>query len=132
MQSVPAGLATSTAGSALLDLEDLARPGRPALADSIAPVTGMAAGVLAATLMVRFAPVPTITVYAALIAVFAAQAIALVSTSEPARRRPGAPRSTRPHLALPWAATHALLRRCPSASPDTPGPDISVLTTHDR
>ncbi len=59
--------------------------------------------------MVRFAPVPTITVYAALIAVFAAQAIALVSTSETVRRRPGALRSTRPHLALPPAAAHALL-----------------------
>ncbi|MFG2465648.1 hypothetical protein ACGFXB_09345 [Streptomyces canus] len=40
---------------------------------------------------------------------FAAQAIALVSTSEPVGRRPGALRSTRPHLALPSAATHALL-----------------------
>jgi hypothetical protein len=69
----------------------------------------MAAGVLAATLMVRFAPVPAITVYAALTAVFAAQAIALVPTSETVRRRPGALRSTRPHLALPSAAAHALL-----------------------
>ncbi|MFF1548917.1 MFS transporter [Streptomyces sp. NPDC058291] len=109
LQGIATGAATSAAGAALLDLEDPARPGRPALANSIAPVTGMAAGVLAATLMVRFAPVPAITVYAALIAVFAAQAIALVSTSETVRRRPGALRSTRPHLALPSAAAHALL-----------------------
>ncbi|GAA4012716.1 hypothetical protein GCM10022384_66690 [Streptomyces marokkonensis] len=109
LQGIATGAATSAAGAALLDLENPARPGRPALANSIAPVTGMAAGVLAATLMVRFAPVPTITVYAALIAVFAAQAIALVSTSETVRRRPGALRSTRPHLALPSAAAHALL-----------------------
>ncbi|MEU9230614.1 MFS transporter [Streptomyces massasporeus] len=108
LQGIATGAATSAAGAALLDLEDPARPGRPALAHSIAPVTGMA-GVLAATLMVRFAPVPTITVYAALIAVFAAQAIALVSTPETVRRRPGALRSTRPHLALPSAAAHALL-----------------------
>ncbi|CAL9554415.1 Multidrug resistance protein MdtL [Streptomyces sp. enrichment culture] len=109
LQGIATGAATSAAGAALLDLEDPARPGRPALANSIAPVTGMAAGVLAATLMVRFAPVPTITVYAALIAVFAAQAIALVSTPETVRRRPGALRSMRPHLALPSAAAHALL-----------------------
>ncbi|MEU2397775.1 MFS transporter [Streptomyces sp. NRRL S-1314] len=109
LQGIATGAATSAAGAALLDLEDPARPGRPALANSIAPVTGMAAGVLAATLMVRFAPVPTITVYAVLIAVFAAQAIALVSTTETVRRRPGALRSTRPHLALPPAAAHALL-----------------------
>ncbi|MFF9086593.1 MFS transporter [Streptomyces sp. NPDC014991] len=111
LQGIATGAATSAAGAALLDLEDPARPGRPALAQRIAPVTGMAAGVLAATLMVRFAPVPAITVYAALIAVFAAQAIAiaLVSTSETVRRRPGALRSTRPHLTLPSAAAHALL-----------------------
>ncbi|MET9352610.1 MFS transporter [Streptomyces sp. NPDC006617] len=109
LQGIATGAATSAAGAALLDLEDPARPGRPALANSIAPVTGMAVGVLAATLMVRFAPVPAITVYAALIAVFAAQAITLVSTPETVRRRPGALRSTRPRLALPPTAAHALL-----------------------
>ncbi|GAA4140431.1 MFS transporter [Actinomadura keratinilytica] len=109
LQGIATGAATSAAGAALLDLEDPARPGRPALANSIAPVTGMAVGVLAATLMVRFAPVPTLTVYAALIAVFAAQAIALVPTPETARRRPGALRSMRPHLALPPAAARTLL-----------------------
>ncbi|AQS66173.1 MFS transporter [Streptomyces pactum] len=109
LQGIATGAATGAAGAALVDLGDPARPGLPALANSIAPVTGMAAGVLAATLLVRFAPVPTITVYAVLIAVFAAQAIALVLTPETVRRRPGALRSTRPHLALPPAAAHALL-----------------------
>ncbi|MBX6769881.1 MAG: MFS transporter, partial [Actinomadura rubrobrunea] len=109
LQGIATGAATSAAGAALLDLEDPARPGRPALANSIAPVTGMAVGVLAATLMVRFAPVPMLTVYAVLIAVFAAQAIALLSTPETVRRSPGALRSMRPHLALPSAAARALL-----------------------
>ncbi|GLZ11721.1 MFS transporter [Actinomadura sp. NBRC 104425] len=109
LQGIATGAATSAAGAALLDLEDPVRPGRPALANSIAPVTGMAVGVLAATLMVRFAPVPTLTVYAALIAVFAAQAIALVPTPETVRRRPGALRSTRPRLALPPPAARTLL-----------------------
>ncbi|MFH9263298.1 MFS transporter [Streptomyces sp. NPDC017546] len=109
LQGIATGAATSAAGAALLDLEDPARPGRSALANSIAPLAGMSAGVLAATLMVLFAPVPTITVYAVLMAVFAAQAIALVSTPETVRRRPGALRSMRPHLALPSAAAHALL-----------------------
>ncbi|MEV6792219.1 MFS transporter [Streptomyces sp. NPDC051320] len=109
LQGMATGAATGAAGAALLDMEDPARPGRAAPANSIAPVTGMAAGVLAATLMVRSALVPTITVYAALMAVFTAQAITLVATSETVRRRPGALRSTRPHLALPSAAAHALL-----------------------
>ncbi|MCK1798662.1 MFS transporter [Streptomyces sp. XM4193] len=109
LQGIATGVATGAAGAALLDLEDPARPGRPALANSIAPVTGMAAGVLAATLAVRFAPVPTITIHAALIAVFAAQAIALVGTSETVRRRPGALRSLRPRPALPPEAARTLL-----------------------
>jgi len=109
LQGIATGAATSAAGAALLDLDDPARPGRPALANSIAPATGMAVGVLSAALMVRFAPVPTLTVYAALIIVFAAQAIALVLTPETVRRRPGALRAMRPHLALPSAAARTLL-----------------------
>lgn len=110
LQGIATGAATSAAGAALLDLEDPARPGRAALANGIAPVTGMAVGVLAAALLVGFAPVPALTVFLILIAVFAAQAIALVPAPETVRRRPGAPRSLRPRLALPPAAARALLR----------------------
>ncbi|MFI6582754.1 MFS transporter [Embleya sp. NPDC050493] len=109
LQGIATGAATGAAGAALLDLENSARPGRSALANSIAPVTGMAAGVLGATLLVRFAPDPTITVYVALIALFVAQAAALAWTSETAHPRPGALRSMRPRPALPPAAAHALL-----------------------
>ncbi|NEA53441.1 MFS transporter [Streptomyces sp. SID13666] len=109
VQGLATGAATSAAGAALLDLESPTRPGRSALANSIAPVTGMAAGVLGATVLVRFAPAPTITLYVVLAALFAAQAAALAWTSETARPRPGGLRSMRPHLALPPAAAHALL-----------------------
>ncbi len=58
LQGVATGVATSAAGAALLDLENPRRPGRSALTNTIAPVAGMAAGVLASTLLVRFAPPP--------------------------------------------------------------------------
>ncbi|WP_217144477.1 MFS transporter [Streptomyces sp. AC627_RSS907] len=109
LQGAATGAATSAAGAALLDLEDPRRPGRSALTNSIAPVAGMAAGVLASTLLVRYLPAPTATVYVLLAALFAAQAIAVVRTPETARPHPGALRSLRPRLAVPPSARRALL-----------------------
>jgi len=97
LQGAATGAATSAAGAALLDLEDPRRPGRPALTNSIAPVAGMAAGVLASTLLIRFAPAPTVTVYFMLAALFTAQAVAVTFTTETARPHPGAERHGRAH-----------------------------------
>ncbi|MGE7435543.1 MFS transporter [Kitasatospora sp. NPDC001175] len=109
LQGAATGAATSAAGAALLDLEDPRRPGRSALANSIAPVVGMAAGVLVSTLLVRFVPAPTATVYVVLAALFAAQTIAVILTPETAHPHPGALRSLRPQLAVPPSARRALL-----------------------
>ncbi|USQ85940.1 MFS transporter [Streptomyces phaeoluteigriseus] len=109
LQGAATGAATSAAGAALLDLHDPLRPGRSALTNSIAPVAGMAVGVLASTLLVRFAPAPTVTVYVLLAVLFAAQAIAVTFTPETARPHTGALRSLRPHLAVPPSARSALL-----------------------
>ncbi|MFI1972104.1 MFS transporter [Streptomyces cinnamoneus] len=56
LQGLATGVATSAAGAALLDFEDPDRPGRATLANGITPVAGMAAGVLAATPLVQYAP----------------------------------------------------------------------------
>ncbi|MEU8972146.1 MFS transporter [Streptomyces monashensis] len=109
LQGAATGTATSAAGAALLDLEDPRRPGRSTLTNSIAPVAGMAAGVLASTLLVRFAPAPTVTVYVVLAVLFAAQAAAVTFTAETARPHAGALRSLRPELAVPPPARRALL-----------------------
>ncbi|MEV6618962.1 MFS transporter [Streptomyces sp. NPDC051051] len=109
LQGVATGVATSTAGAALLDLENPRHPGRSALTNTIAPVTGMAAGVLVSTLLVRFAPAPTVTVYALMAALFAAQAIAVTFTTETVNRRAGAFRSLRPQLGVPPAVRCTLL-----------------------
>ncbi|MEU0969230.1 MFS transporter [Streptomyces sp. NPDC005917] len=109
LQGAATGAATSAAGAALLDLEDPRRSGRSALANSIAPVVGMAAGVLASTLLVRFVPAPTATVYVILAALFAAQTVAVILTPETAHPHPGTLRSLRPQLAVPPSARRALL-----------------------
>jgi MFS family permease len=108
LQGAATGAATSAAGAALLDLEDPRRPGRSALTNGIAPVVGMAAGVLASTLLVQVAPAPTVTVYLVLAVLFAAQAIAVTFTAETARPHAGALRSLRPRLAVPPSARRAL------------------------
>jgi len=109
LQGAATGAATSAAGAALLDLEDPRRPGRSALTNTIAPVAGMAAGVLLSTLLVRFAPAPTVTVYIMLAVLFAAQAVAVTFTAETARPHAGALRSLSPRLAVPPSARRALL-----------------------
>ncbi|MEO6088233.1 MAG: MFS transporter [Umezawaea sp.] len=103
------GAATSAAGAALLDLENPRRQGRSALANSVTPVAGMATGVLVSTLLVRFAPAPTVTVYVLLAALFLAQAIAATFTTETAHRRAGALRSLRPRAGVPPPVRRTLL-----------------------
>ncbi|MER6314984.1 MFS transporter [Streptomyces sp. NPDC001581] len=106
LQGVATGAATSAAGAALLDLADPRHPGRSALTNSIAPVAGMAAGVLVSTLL---APAGTAGVYLVPAALFAAQAVAVTFTTETARPHTGALRSLRPRLAAPPSARRALL-----------------------
>ncbi|WP_438309858.1 MFS transporter [Streptomyces sp. HUAS TT3] len=109
LQGAATGAATSAAGAALLDLADPLRPGRTALANSIAPVGGMAAGVLASSLLVNFGPAPAVSVYLLPAVLLTAQAVAVAFTPETARPHAGALRSLRPRLAVPQSARRALL-----------------------
>lgn len=109
LQGLATGAATSAAGAALVDLDEPARPGRSALTNSIAPAAGMAAGVLTATLLIRYAPGPTVTVYIVLTLVFAAQAVAVTLFDESARPHPGAWRSLSPRVSVAPTARRALL-----------------------
>ncbi|MFF3788314.1 MFS transporter [Streptomyces sp. NPDC001933] len=109
LQGAATGVATSAAGAAVLDLGNPQRPGRSALTNSITPVAGMATGVLASTLLVHFAPAPTVTVYVLLAALFVAQAIAVTFTAETAQRHTGALRSLRPRLSVPPTVRRTLL-----------------------
>ncbi|MFE5770581.1 MFS transporter [Streptomyces sp. NPDC056485] len=108
LQGLATGVATSAAGAALLDFEDPDRPGRATLANGITPVAGMAAGVLASTALVQYAPAPTRTVYLLLLVLFTAQAAAVLLTAETARPHSGAWRSLRPGVAVAPASRPAM------------------------
>ncbi|KJY41909.1 MFS transporter permease [Streptomyces sp. NRRL B-1568] len=108
LQGLATGVATSAAGAALLDFEDPDRPGRATLANGITPVAGMAAGVLASTALVQYAPAPTRTVYLLLLLLFTAQAAAVLLTTETAHPHSGAWRSLRPGIAVAPASRPAM------------------------
>ncbi|MBC2904682.1 MFS transporter [Streptomyces cupreus] len=110
LQGMATGAATAAAGAALLDLEEGRKhPGRAALTNSVAPVAGMAAGVLVATVLIRFVPGPTITVFLLLALLFLVQSVAVLFSAETVRRHQGALHSLRPRVSLPGPARHALL-----------------------
>ncbi|MFD8080806.1 MFS transporter [Kitasatospora sp. NPDC059722] len=113
LQGLATGVATSAAGAALLDFEDPDRPGRATAANGITPVAGMAAGVLAATALVQYAPAPTRTVYLLLLVLFTAQAAAVLLTPETARPHPGAWRSLRPAVTVSPASRPAFALAAP-------------------
>ncbi|MFD9516588.1 MFS transporter [Streptomyces sp. NPDC059979] len=109
LQGLATGAAASAAGAALVDLDEPGRRGRSALTNSIAPPAGMAAGVLAATVLIRHAPGPTVTVYLALMLVFLGQAVAVALSPETAHPHAGAWRSLRPRIAVAPVARRALV-----------------------
>ncbi|AUY53649.1 MFS transporter [Streptomyces sp. CB01881] len=113
LQGLATGVATSAAGAALLDFEDLDRPGRATAANGIAPVAGMAAGVLVATALGQYAPAPTRTVYLPLLLLFAAQTAAVLLTPETARPHPGAWRTLRPAITVAPASRPAMALAAP-------------------
>lgn len=114
LQGLATGVATGAAGAALLDFDDPDRPGRAALANSLTPVAGMAAGVLASIALVQYAPAPTRTVYLLLMVLFTAQAAALTLTAETAQRRQGVWRSLLPGISVAAAGRPVLLMIAPS------------------
>jgi MFS family permease len=131
VQGLATGAATGAAAAALLEFEHPRHPGRAALANSVTPAAGMAAGVLASTALVQYAPAPTHTVYLLLLGLFTAQAAAVTLTPETARPRPGAWRSTNRYglttavslygttavlLALAALVTPALIRHRPASA----------------
>ncbi|WP_275562761.1 MULTISPECIES: MFS transporter [unclassified Streptomyces] len=113
VQGLATGAASGAAGAALLDFEHPHRPGRAALANSVTPVSGMAAGVLASTALVQFAPAPTRTVYLILLLLFTAQAAAVALTPETAHPHPGAWHSLRPSIAIAPSARRTMLLTAP-------------------
>ncbi|TQN28418.1 MFS transporter [Haloactinospora alba] len=109
MQGLATGAATGALGAALLDTA----PVRGPMVTSLAPMAGMAAGVLGSSALVQYAPAPMRLVYAVLIVLLLLQAAAMLATAESAERRPGVLASLRPHVTVPVPARRAMLVAAP-------------------
>lgn len=110
LQGVATGMATAAVGATLLDLGRE----RGALINSIAPMIGMAAGVLGSTALMVFAPGPLQTVFIVLLAVFLMLCGFTGLAPETTGRRPGAWASLKPRVTVPLQARQALLSVTPA------------------
>ncbi len=104
VQGFATGMATAVLGAALLDTDRQQGP----LANSVAPLLGMACGAMGSSLLVEFAPLPTQLIYWTLLALMLVQALYVWRLPETVDRIPGAVASLRPTLHVPPQARRAL------------------------
>jgi len=109
VQGLATGTAVSSIGAALVDLD----PVKGSITNSLAPLAGMAIGALGTSLLVQFAPAPTILVYIVTLALLALQAMLLWVMPETTTRRTGLLASLKPEIAVPLQARRTLLALTP-------------------
>jgi ABC-type transport system involved in multi-copper enzyme maturation permease subunit len=112
LQGAAAGLATSAAGAALIDLQP-ARGQRGPAVTSAAVLLGLGAGGLGASALVQYAPSPTHLVWWLLLGASAAAAVAVLAVPETAGGRRGVASSLRPRVAVPRQARGTLAMALP-------------------
>jgi MFS family permease len=100
-QGIATGLAFSTLGATLVDLNPPHSPGRAGLVNGVAPISGLALGALGCGALVQFAPAPTHLVFALLLAGTVVAGLAVARMPETSARRPGAMASLAPTLGIP-------------------------------
>jgi len=110
VQGLATGAAVSALGAGMVDLDKA----KGTIANSVAPLTGLALGGIGSGLLVQYLPAPTRVVYVVLGAIFVLQAIGIALMPEPSPPRPGALASLRPRFALPPAARRPLLAAAPA------------------
>ena len=101
VQGVATGIALSTLGAALIDLNPAHAPGRAGLISGVAPIAGLGSGALGCGLLVQYAPAPTHLVYALLRRGMRLAALTVAFLPETPARRPGAAASLKPRLGVP-------------------------------
>ncbi|WP_440866078.1 MFS transporter [Symbiopectobacterium purcellii] len=109
VQGFATGLATAAVGAALLDVH----PERGSLVNSIAPLTGMAAGAMLSCALLAYQLAPLHSGYLLLICVFVLLLAGLACTPETGLRRIGAWASLQPSVAVPPQARTAFWRVMP-------------------
>jgi MFS family permease len=100
-QGIATGMVLPALGAALVDFNPPHAPGRAAVVSGVVPVGGLAAGALACSSLVQFAPDPTHLVWILLLAAMVTALAAVLALPESAARQPGAARSLVPRLGVP-------------------------------
>jgi MFS family permease len=100
-QGIATGMAFSTLGATLVDMNPPHSPGRAGLVNGVAPISGLALGALGCGALVQYAPAPTHLVFALLLVGMIFAGVVIARIPETAARRPGALASLIPVLGIP-------------------------------
>ncbi|MGY4982061.1 MFS transporter [Streptomyces sp. 900105755] len=109
VQGLSTGAALGAVGAAMMDINR----SRGTMANAFAPGLGTATGSLVSGFVVQYLPAPTHTIYLGLLAVFAAQAVAIALIDETVTKQPGALASLVPEIRLPRTVRGAVLAAAP-------------------
>jgi predicted MFS family arabinose efflux permease len=109
VQGITTGAAIGAVGAAMIDLDK----DRGTIANAVVPAFGTATGSLIGGIFLQYLPAPTHLVYAALAAVFIAQAIGLTFIRETISPQPGVWASLKPRINLPATTRKPLLLAMP-------------------
>lgn len=101
IQGIATGIAMTSMGAALVDLDPPERPGLAGVVSGLAPIGGLAIGALVAGVLVEYAPGPTHLIYVLILVGIAAGAYAALRMPETALRKPGALASLAPRVGVP-------------------------------
>jgi MFS family permease len=114
VQGFATGAAIGVLAAYLLDLQpgDGSRLG--SLVNSAAPTLGLGLGAIATGLLIQYAPHPTRLIFAILLTLFVALALATVALPETVRHVPGAVAAMRPQVAVPRRAKRAFAGAVPT------------------
>ncbi|SKB10310.1 MFS transporter [Aeromicrobium choanae] len=115
VQGFGAGLLMSSMSAAVVDLEPVSRPGWGAIANSVTPLAGLAAGGLIAGLVLEYVDEdPFTAVFGVLTGLFVLMALLVWVAPETSARRAGVWASLRPNVGVPPEARAAFLRALPA------------------
>ena len=103
LQGIATGLASGPIGAALIDLQPPGSQRAPVVTSAFSTL-GLALGALVTSALVQYAPAPTHLIWWVLMAVFAANIVAVLFMAEPGVRRPGVLASLRPRVVVPRSA----------------------------
>jgi MFS family permease len=101
VQGIATGIAFSTLGATLVDLNPPHSPGRAGLVNGVAPISGLALGALGCGALVQYAPAPTHLVFALLLSGMIFAGVVVARLPETSAQRPGAIASLIPILGIP-------------------------------